>query len=115
MTSLQIYLISRLDILLGMCIIFLVVGTIASLLYALHAVNDLGKNYNWFLLPVINAVFFSVCVVIIPDTKTMWAIVIMPKLYDAITQNKELKSIPNELVDVAKLWIEEMKPKKEIK
>lgn len=48
---------------------------------------------------------------LLPDTKQMAAIIVVPKLANAINENEKLKAIPNQLVDLASQWITELAPK----
>ncbi len=53
--------------------------------------------------------------VFVPDTKEMAAIVIIPKMYNAISTNKQLTELPNNMLQLANDWIKELSPNKENK
>jgi hypothetical protein len=50
---------------------------------------------------------------LIPSTKQMAAIIIVPKLYNGLTENEGLKELPDNLVELANDWIETLKPQAE--
>jgi hypothetical protein len=45
-----------------------------------------------------------------PTTKQAAAIIVVPKLCDAVRGNTELVSLPNDLASLASSWINELRP-----
>ena len=112
MTSWQIYWITRLDgasIACGLLWIILLM----SLLFWIPVkmgVSLLGlKKYLFFHLGTF--FIFLAADVLLPTTKEMAAILILPKVYSSVSANEELKKIPNNLVRLANEWIESMTKK----
>lgn len=52
---------------------------------------------------------------LVPSTKEMAAILIVPKLADSIASNKEIQKLPDNLLGLANEWIEELKLSKKDK
>jgi len=50
-----------------------------------------------------------------PSTKEMAFILVAPKLYDAVSKNKDLQEMPSKVVTLANEWLEELRPEKEEK
>jgi len=48
---------------------------------------------------------------LIPTTKQMAALVILPPTFNYVAGNEKLKQLPENIVDLANTWIKELKPK----
>jgi hypothetical protein len=121
-TSMQMYWITRLSYLAKF---FEISGSFCGLLGIIslgiicisNAEGEL-KNKKWWLMPKIlipSAALFLFISSFIPTTKEMAAILIVPKLTNAIAENEEIQKLPNNLMGLANEWIEELKPKTEAK
>jgi hypothetical protein len=116
-TSWQIYWITRLDsisLLLAIAT-FLSVFLFILSVFALEDIEDekVGKEVGLFRKFLF---FFSIAGAVLcsltPTTKEMAAIILIPKLTNAVTQNEELKKLPNNLLSLANDWIVELRPDK---
>lgn len=117
MTSWQIYWLTRMDsincflqILFFGPLIFLV------LWYLAHAITTgemldfkLARPIIFYLLIIGSVLTFF------PNTKETAAIILIPKITNAISQNEKLKQLPDNVLDLANDWIKELKPKEESK
>ena len=123
MTSWQLYWLTRMDGIINVGIpfmIFGVIGTItAGIVYATAKANDDkgvekgSKLALKFAIPVL--IFGIITQVFIPSVKELAAIILVPRLTQAVVANEELKKLPNNLLNLANEWIEELKPGKEEK
>ena len=100
--------------------IFGIIGTIiAGIAYVTaKAIDDKGvekgsKLALKFAIPVL--IFGIITQVFIPSVKELAAIILVPRLTQAVVANEELKKLPNNLLNLANEWIEELKPGKEEK
>lgn len=59
----------------------------------------------------ITAFILSTISALIPSTKQMAAIIVVPKVISSIESNKELMALPGEITSLASAWIKELKPK----
>lgn len=113
-TPYQMYWLVKLDNIQGF------LGTLAFLVFALGAVftfRDFGAfdrnvgfyrdRWLWVFSWIPGAILGAVAV-LIPSTKQMAAIVIVP----AIVNNQKVQELPNKLLDLGYEWIEDLKPKK---
>ena len=64
--------------------------------------NLLRSTAYWFAF-----MLFAISVMFIPTTKEMCAILIIPQ----VAKNEDMKEIPSEITNLAREWIEELKPK----
>lgn len=67
------------------------------------------KSQLKWSLPV--ACFFLLVYFLLPSTKQMAAIIVVPKVISSIEANKELMSLPNDITSLASSWINELHPK----
>ena len=58
---------------------------------------------------IFGSILLSACFV--PSTKEMCAIKIIPR----IVNNKEVQELPNKVVELANEWLEDLRPKKELR
>lgn len=81
--------------------------------FAMAFVSSEGVKISkkWFSIPVIFAVFSFIVGFFIPTTKEMAAIILLPKITNAIQNNEELKKLPENVLQLANDWINELKPK----
>ncbi len=49
--------------------------------------------------------------VMLPNMKEMAAIIVVPKVINAVAQNEDFKQIPTNIVELANDWLKELKPK----
>lgn len=119
-TTWQMYWLTRLTDIQGyFCGIAATAGIGAFIVFVGCAIaSDCGDNFNkrWFYLPAILSVVALVSGAtgsLIPSTKDMAAILIVPKLSQTIAANKEIQKLPDNLLSLANDWIEELKPKQE--
>ena len=61
------------------------------------------------LLPIILSLIFIVLAVLIPNTKDMCAVIIIPK----IVNNEKLQDVGDKFYNLAMDWMEELSPTKE--
>lgn len=114
-TGWQLYWLTRMDSLrnifsmgaLGCLVSLILIGIIGA------EVNGPNK-FPWKLFHRViatGAFLFSIgC--FIPTTKEMAAIVIIPKIVNAVSANEQIKKMPDNLLSLANEWIEELKPDK---
>jgi hypothetical protein len=111
-TSWQIYWITRLDAISSvtsfigaLAAVFGCAGVIASFV---ENIDELKKPFS-LLLGV--GIFFGIIGLACPTSKQMAAIIVIPRLVNAVQGNKELMQLPDNLVGLANGWIDELKPK----
>lgn len=125
MTSWQIYWIAKLDDIGNMFYVVATISAIASIIIAIAWAVHVSDSYDdedrncrkaqslkkYFLkliwLPIICFLIAS----LMPNTKQMAAIILLPKISNSLAANEELKKLPTNLLDLANKWIEELKPK----
>lgn len=69
--------------------------------------NKFIKSLRW-LIPIF--IVSLTITTLIPTTKQMAAIILVPKIINGIEQSEPLQEIPNNLLDLANDWINELKP-----
>lgn len=125
MTSWQLYWLMRLDsigcffsvisiILILASVIVLIIATFnKSMAYGGNsdAIRAL-KYFQTFLKMIPFIIVTSLITIFVPSTKEMAAIIVIPRLYKSLTENKKLTEIPDKVFDLANSWLEELKPKK---
>jgi len=121
MNAFQIYCLLKLD---ALSHLFGVLGTL-MLLYAAGVMLfcgisasenmiDYSEYYNTHAKktkPVLIGILGSIILLIgilMPSTKEMSAIIIVPK----IVNNEEIQKIPNKIIGIANEWLDELKPNK---
>ena len=124
MTAIELYLLLKLDTIIEiaehMVAVFLYLSAISIVAYIIASYaasngDEEGQNVKnalkWPLRIFISIFTFSLILwTFLPSTKQMAAIIVIPNLVDAITENEELKQIPNNLTELTNDWIESMKP-----
>jgi len=125
MTPFQVYFITRLDdikeLLGGVITTCLVLGTVGSIVLtgvymtlvepprssedSIKLTKRMLKICSMILLPA--ALVLSVAGALLPSTKQMAAIVVIP----SIVNNDHIQALPNKLLRLADDWIEELSPK----
>jgi uncharacterized membrane protein len=115
MTEMSLYWLTRFDglIVFFSSLAFLVV-TISAIRCICIFVNDGGHTILDILLYVSGPLLIFICAMT-PTTKEMAAIIIIPKIYNATTSNEEFKKLPNNILNLANEYIEELKPDKVVK
>jgi hypothetical protein len=116
-TPFQMYWLTRLDGFIGLITFLLVIGVI-GLLSGLLWLGDFPNGdtihrQSWRLIkPSIIVILFGVVgLVFVPDTKSMVAILIIPKLVN----NQKVQEIPNKLLTLAEECMDELRPTKDKK
>lgn len=121
MTAWQLYWLTRLDglknitvVLAVICAASVFIGFVAMFIGAAdqdaEPISFGRRMRNMFWIP---ALALTILWVLIPSTKAAAFIVVAPKLYSAVSQNKEIRELPTKVVELANAWIEELKPEKE--
>lgn len=64
------------------------------------------------IMPLSVLLFFMSLVAgtFMPSSKTLAAMYFLPPLYNAVVENEEVKKLPDNVVELANEWIEELKP-----
>lgn len=119
-TSWQLYWITRLDSVVNcfsfvagasclgifVCLFF---GMMARLYDETEASNKMFKGAFYLIFLLFPSAIISVFT---PSTKEMAAILLIPKIQQSIVANKKLTEMPDKLLDLANVWIEDLKPGK---
>lgn len=120
-TSWQLYWLTRLDSLSCGVGIIAISGFVFGFFGALwfygfpDSFGFQPKRFRIWLRLISIPIVASALAVLIPSTKEMAAILIVPKLANSIASNKEIQKLPDNLLKLANSWIEELKPSKEDK
>jgi len=121
MTALDIYLLIILDPITCISQILAIISGVLMLgAIAMFITNDLdeeAKEIGKVGIKLSTPIFILTFLigVFLPNTKQMAAIIMIPKMYNAITENKQLNELPNNVVQLANDWINELKPKNQEK
>ena len=102
-TSWDLYWITRLDGINTLLTIFFIVGTIVLIVAAACYCAAEEKKPAWALKPVIVIIIIGILATFIPDTKTMVAIVFVPK----IVNNETVQQIPENAAKFINLKLKE--------
>lgn len=111
----QMYLLLKLDdvqgLFLGLCIMLSIALVVIVIIGAIN-IDMESKPFPkklslWVGTP---ALFFCLVAVTMPDTKQMAAIIIVPKVCNAVMADSSLKKIPSQITNLASEWLEELKP-----
>ena len=109
MTVNQMYLIVKLDdfqnLFFAMSVL-LVMSVFVGNMISYGARGGWFKE-GWFLIPI--TIIFAIAGSVIPSTKQMAAILLVPK----IVNNANAIEMPKKLLGLANEWIEELRPKKD--
>lgn len=119
MTSWQIYWLTRLD---GITQIFGIVFSVALLVWIIMggfiiASYLSGPDENTkFVKTIAWKAFFVLLAssvgLFVPTSKEMAAILIIPKITNAVASNEKLTSLPDKVLDLANAWIADLGPEK---
>ena len=116
-----VYWISRLDSITGVLYLFAFIFGIFAMLSIVFLLNEyaiwddnMEKTSSRIprsikLLPIILSLIFIVLAVLIPNTKDMCAVIIIPK----IVNNEKLQDVGDKFYNLAMDWMEELSPTKE--
>jgi len=66
------------------------------------------KKIIFICLPI--EFIFIIVAVFLPSTKQMATIIVVPKIINAVENNKALMELPNEVATLASNWIKELQP-----
>lgn len=107
-----IYWVTRLDNIRSV-LLLITTGSVISIIIAMISRVESGeKQYTKFAILFASATIVAASVImLIPSSKEMAAILIIPKL----TQNEQVQKIPGKLLTLADEWMEELRPEKEKK
>jgi hypothetical protein len=116
-TPFQMYWLTRLDGFIGLITFLLVMG-IVGLIAGLMWLGDFPNGYTihkkslCLIKPSIIVILFGALgLTFVPDTKSMVAILIIPKLVN----NQKVQEIPDKLLTLAEEWMDELRPTKDKK
>jgi hypothetical protein len=59
---------------------------------------------------LITGFIFIILANLLPTTKEAAVIYVVPKIVNVVTANKEIQKLPNNILQLANAWIEELKP-----
>jgi hypothetical protein len=118
MTAWQLYWLTRLDgmkCLFGIaasgtgivCVALLVGWGVCTMSGETREAGSL-RGMLFRLIPV--TLGFLLLQALTPSMKSMAFILVAPKLYNAVSQNKELREMPTKVVELANAWLEELRP-----
>lgn len=118
MSSLQLYFLLKLDsfseLMFGLFIALFLFICVSCIIWGVAASEgeswggSFFKKHAWFTIPL--CMLFLLAGVAMPTTKQAAAIIVVPKLCDAVRGNTELMSLPNDLASLASSWINELRP-----
>lgn len=133
-TEMQMYWLLMLDNIKASCIVFLAIsisiGIVVGIVCAVNLINSLccpdsseskrERQVGMYCLKLLKKIIpvsmlFVLMLAFIPNTKQMAVILVTPKIANAVSQNEEIKKLPDNLVNLANSWIKELKPKGEQK
>lgn len=110
-TSSTLYWITRCDAFSNAGIIFTFLFALAIIFLTMYIIINEGgifSKFIWFAC-VISLISSLLIALLVPTTKEMAAIIVIPKLANSET----VKELGDGVVTLAKEWIEELKPNKE--
>jgi Na+-driven multidrug efflux pump len=128
-TPWEIYWLTRMDYVSG----FFISMTVIAFIFSIGAAIGWGANSDcssrtddrealrakilkgYFFKTFLVAVIFFIFFILIPNTKEMAAIILIPKAVNAAVSNKALTELPKNVLDLANEWLKELKPKTEEK
>ena len=109
MTPTQLYWLTRLDGILTFCDVilftFLGIGTLALVFLPIWE-DHWEKAKSYICKSVLILLAVSAVKVLVPTTKEMAAILIVPK----IMNNAKVQELPDKVLDLANSWLVELKP-----
>lgn len=126
-TSWQIYWLTRMDYFQGAalsCSIFVgISAVIFGILWGVSAdqatwrndsekyKNIAARNRVRFIRLFVLLIIFVGMSTFIPSSKELAAIIIIPKITNSVSENKALRELPTNVIDLANEWLIELKPK----
>jgi len=118
MTEMELYWLLKLDHIrsffeTSVFVLFLG-GLILLLVVSINLSEGNIESKKWLFIPMsmlLMALLSGISVALIPTTKQMACIVVLPK----IINDEQVREIPSKIVDLADSWIDELKPKQEEK
>lgn len=118
MTTWQMYWLIKLDDISTVFSIGIIGACIALLIwcfvYFINAgFNDDNTQMKYYITHIIlpALVLTAIPAALIPDTKQMAAIIIVPKLVNGVAQNEKLTALPEKLITLADNWVNTLSPK----
>jgi hypothetical protein len=69
------------------------------------------RMFPFVVLPV--AILLFLCHALIPSTKQMAAIIVIPRMVNAVSSSETMQKMPGKILKLADDWIAELSPKKE--
>jgi hypothetical protein len=111
----KIYWVGILDNISCACSIFTLLFGVIAILTICYGVGEdslLAKKIGGFVfLPI--WIIFTLGAIFVPSTKHAAAIIVAPKIINAVANNKEMQKIPESITKLANDWIIELSLKKE--
>lgn len=119
-TSWQMYWLTRLDVIHGVFCVLILVSCLSLTVCGIVWRDNLDDRYGkesgaiiksckTFFKNVFNLLILLIMVLVfLPRTNEMAAILIIPK----IMNNQKIQQMPDRVLDLANVWLEELKPKK---
>ncbi len=92
--------------------VFIVGGAIASSSCdspSERTAHKVLKRVSFIIVPIL--LLATTINVLLPNMKEMAAIIVVPKVINAVAQNEDFKQIPTNIVELANEWLKELKPK----
>lgn len=124
LTAFDVYFIGQLDTFNQVCgwLVFpsIVVNCAWFIFYYATKYDNSFKNereagivkfsHKWLIILSVITFLLSALAIFLPSTKTAAAMIILPPMVNAVTQNKELQQLPPKLLGLANDWIDALKP-----
>lgn len=119
MNSLTIYFILMLDNISTTLVTFTVFSAIIIVILILVVAlqdydDDRTRLWKTLKLPIILTGIFcficSLCATLVPNSKQMAVILVVPKIINVIETNEEIKKLPDNVLKLANDWIVELSP-----
>jgi len=74
--------------------------------------NAIGFGKRMLIIGLCLIAFFAVPTTLIPSTKEVCAIIVVPKVINSVKGSDMMKGLPNRVVEFAYDWMDEMSPDK---
>ena len=118
MSTWNLYWIMKLDVLSSFfeflsSIIGLAMGVFIIFLIVAYLNDNKMKPFKQIL--IILFIFFIPIVsiaILLPDTKQMCALLVVPKVINYTMDNEEMKKMPDQIIKLGSEWLNELSPKK---
>ena len=98
------------------CVIALIVSAVSSAegddssAEAASRISKSTRPFPFAVLPFAITLFF--CHALIPSTKQMAAIVVIPQVVNAVSTSETIQKLPGKILNLADEWVNEVSPKK---